>query len=187
MRPLALIVAMARDDVIGQNGRLPWRLPDELAHFKATTLGHCLILGRKTWESLPGALPGRTSIVVTRREDYSADRAGRGGRADSADSAHRADPADGVEVASSVEGAIARARELGDEEPIVAGGAEIYTRALPMVTRIWLTRVHADVRGDVHFPEWNAEDWLLIDSRDHAADPRHAHAFTIEQWQRRDR
>ena len=169
MRPLALIVAMARDGVIGQDGRLPWRLPDELAHFKATTLGHCLILGRKTWESLPGALPGRTAIVVTRRTDYLADRAGR------------------AEVASSVEGAIARARELGDEEPIVAGGAEIYARALPMVTRIWLTRVHADIQGDVHFPEWNAEEWLLIDSRDHAADRRHAHAFTIEQWQLRAR
>ena len=100
MEPLAVIAAIARNGVIGRDGDLPWRLPDDLKHFKATTLGHCLIVGRRTWESLPGALPGRTSIVVTRSRHYQAK---------------------GALVAHDVEGAIALARSRGDDEPCVAG------------------------------------------------------------------
>jgi dihydrofolate reductase len=163
VEPLAVIAAIARNGVIGRDGDLPWRLPDDLKHFKATTLGHCLILGRRTWESLPGALPGRTSIVVTRRRDYRAE---------------------GALVAHHLESAIALARRRDDDEPCVAGGAALYARALPIATRLWLTRVHADVEGDVHFPDWDPAEWVRVEAREHAADPRHAHAFTIEQWRR---
>ena len=145
---LGLIVAMARGGAIGRDGGLPWRLPDDLAHFKKTTLGHCLIMGRKTWESLPGALPGRTSIVVTRR----------GGQ-----------QFEGAEAASSVDAAVAIAAGLGDPEPIVAGGAEIYALALPRVARMWLTRVHAEVEGDTFFPEWG-RGGVGARLRDRAAD-----------------
>ena len=163
MEPLALIVAVAENGVIGRDGGMPWRLPDELRHFKRTTLGHCLIMGRKTWESLPGALPGRTSIVVTRSTDYRADEA---------------------LVANDLDGAIALARERGDDEPVVAGGRALYEQALPLATRVWRTVVHAAVDGDVHFPDWETRGWQRTSADEHPADDRHPHAFTIEGWVR---
>jgi len=165
---LALIAAVGRGGVIGREGDLPWRLPDELRHFKRTTTGHCLIVGRRTWESLPGTLPGRTPIVLTRDE--------------------RLAPRGDVAVARSLDEAIALAREQGDDEPIVGGGAAVYALALPRATRLWLTRVHADVAGDVRFPDWDAQrdGWQRVAAEPHAADERHAHAFTIEEWVRAD-
>ncbi len=163
MRGLAVIAAVARNGVIGREGDLPWRLPDDLKHFKATTIGHCLVMGRRTWDSLPGPLPGRTSIVVSR------------------DAGLRVD---GAEVVGSLEAAIARAAKRGDEEPIVAGGASLYALALPMATRVWLTSVHADVEGDVSFPAWSRDGWQQVEAREHPADERHAHAFCIEHWSR---
>lgn len=165
MSGLAVIAAVARTGVIGRDGGLPWRLPEDLKHFKATTLGHCLLLGRRTWESLPGPLPGRTSIVVTRNAGFRAD---------------------GARVASSLDEAVQLAGQQGDDEPVVAGGAEIYALALPVATRVWLTRVHADVEGDVVFPPWDRTGWQRVESRDHPADSRHDHAFTIEHWCRAD-
>jgi len=164
MRPLALIAAVARNGVIGRDGGLPWRLPDELKHFKATTLDHCLILGRRTWESLPGALPQRTVIVVSRNPAYRAE---------------------GALLADGLDAALLLAHARGDDEPRVAGGAELYAQALPRATRLWLTRVHANVEGDVRFPDWDESSWELAGSRDHAVDERHAYAFTIEEWRRR--
>ena len=161
MRSLALIAAVASNGVMGRGGALPWRLPDDLKHFKATTLGHCLLIGRKTWDSLPGPLPGRTSIVITRDRGFEAQ---------------------GARTAPSLEAALALAAELGDAEPVVAGGAEIYALALPLATRIWFTRVHAEVAGDVCFPPWDGAGWHRVESQEHAADARHAHAFTIEHW-----
>lgn len=159
----ALIVAVSRNGVIGRDGGMPWRLPDESRHFKRTTLGHCLIMGRKTWESLPGALPGRTSIVVTRSADYEAE---------------------GALVAASLEAALELATQQGDDEPFIAGGSALYEQALPTATRLWLTRVHADVDGDVHFPDWDPAQWKLTSSTEHATDDKHAHAFTVEEWVR---
>jgi dihydrofolate reductase len=161
---LGLVVAMTQNGVIGASGDLPWRLPDDLKHFKATTLGHCLIMGRKTWDSLPGALPGRTSIVVTRNPTLELD---------------------GAERSPSVPAAIALARGMGDSEPMIAGGAEIYALALPFVTHMWITRVLAEVDGDTVFPSWDPQGWESVSSERHAADLRHEHAFTIEEWRLR--
>ena len=161
---LGLIAAIARNGVIGWRGGLPWRLPDDLRHFKRTTLGHCLILGRATWESLPGALPGRTSIVVSRRSDFAPQ---------------------GAVAVDSFEAALAAARARGDAQPIVAGGAAIYALALPRATRMWLTRVDAEPEGDTWFPAWDEAAWQRVDREDHAADARHAHAFAIETWERK--
>jgi len=160
---LGLIAAVARNGVIGREGALPWRLPADLRHFKRTTLGHCLILGRRTWESLPGPLPGRTTIVVTRNRDYAAE---------------------GTRIAHSFERALELAREAGDVGPIAGGGAEIYAAALPLARTVWLTRVHADVPGDAWFPGWERRGWTLREAIDHPADDRHAHPFTIETWER---
>lgn len=177
---LALIAAVAENGVIGRGGDLPWRLPDDLRHFKRTTLGHCLIMGRKTWSSLPGPLPGRTSIVLSH------------------DSSLRAE---GAHVAGNLDEAIAIAAEAGDREPIVAGGAALYALALPHATRFWLTRVAARIEGDVAFPEWKSwqqdegndgppaarSGWRLLTAEPHRSDERHPYAFTIEHWLRHDR
>jgi dihydrofolate reductase len=164
---LALIAAVARNGVIGADGDLPWRLPDDLRHFKRTTLDHCLILGRKTFDSLPGALPGRTLIVLSRTLNE--------------------DEAKDAVVVRDLDAALAAAASRDDPEPRVAGGAEIYALALPRATRLWLTRVDADVEGDVFFPAWDesGESWERVRCEPHERDERHAHAFAIEEWVRR--
>ena len=160
---LCVIAAVARNGVIGRDGRLPWHLPGDLAHFKRTTLGHCLVMGRRTWESLPGALPGRRSVVVSRNAAYRAD---------------------GAVVVGDLDAALAEAARLACERVLVAGGAELYAQALPRAERLWLTRVDADVEGDVRFPAWDPTGWQLVASRSHAADERNALPFTIEEWVR---
>ena len=120
-----MVVAMTYDGVIGNNGALPWRIPQDLAHFKSVTMGHAVIMGRRTHESIGRPLPGRRNIVVTRTCSALA----------------------GCEVAGSLDEAIALARQ-SDELPFIIGGARIYTEAMPLVTRIFLTRVRAAFDGD---------------------------------------
>ncbi|MBW2268916.1 MAG: dihydrofolate reductase [Deltaproteobacteria bacterium] len=160
---LGLIAAVARNGVIGRDGGLPWRLPEDLKHFQRTTLGNCLIMGRMTWESLPAALPGRRCVVVSR------DRAYR---------------AEGAEVVANLDAALTAAHAVPGERAIVAGGAQIYALALPRAQRMWLTRVDAEVEGDVLFPAWGAAEWERVAAVECAADARHAHAFCIEEWVR---
>ena len=128
LAPLALVVAIGDGGVIGKNGELPWRLSEDMRHFKATTMGHAIIMGRKTHASIGRALAGRRNIVISRT----------------------ADGFDGCEVARSLEEAIALARTT-DEEPRIIGGAQIYEEALPLVTRIFLTEVHRKLEGDAFF------------------------------------
>lgn len=131
MPPLGMIVAMARDRVIGREGGLPWHVPEDLKHFRRVTTGHAVIMGRATWESIGRPLPGRRMIVVSRREAYAPE---------------------GVEVFATLDAAIAAARTT-DPMPIVIGGAQIYAAALPYVTKIWLTELDRDVDGDARLPE----------------------------------
>ena len=135
MEPLALIVAVARGGVIGRDGALPWHLPEDLEHFKKTTRGHTIIMGRRTHESIGRALSGRRNIVVTR-------------------SAPAAFP--GCETAQSLREAIAMARRT-DECPFVIGGASLYEQALPLATELHLTTIDRDVEGDTYFPMELAE------------------------------
>jgi dihydrofolate reductase len=128
LAPLALVVAIADGGVIGKDGTLPWRLPEDLQHFKATTMGHAIIMGRKTHASIGRPLAGRRNIVVSRT----------------------ADAFEGCEVARGLEEAIALARTT-DEEPRIIGGAAIYEAALPVATRIFLTEVHRKIEGDTFF------------------------------------
>ncbi|MBX3206981.1 MAG: dihydrofolate reductase [Labilithrix sp.] len=125
---LALVVAIADGGVIGKDGALPWRIPEDLQHFKAATMGHAIIMGRKTHASIGRPLAGRRNIVVSRT----------------------ADSFDGCELARSLEEAIALARTT-DEEPRIIGGARIYEEALPLATRVFLTEVHRKVDGDAFF------------------------------------
>lgn len=160
---IALIAAVARNGVIGRGGALPWRLPDELGWFKERTLGKPVIMGRRTWESLRGALPGRLNVVVTRNENY---------------------VARGALVAASLDDALARC--AGAEEAVVIGGRDLYEAALPRADRLYLTHVEAEVDGDTRFPEVDLEQWIAVESRAHAADERHAFAFRMVVYERRD-
>ena len=160
---VSLIAALADNGVIGKGGALPWHLPADLGRFKRLTMGHHLILGRKTFDSIGRALPGRHMVVLSRGRPRL--------------------PA-GVRRAASLETALERARAAGDDEAFVAGGAEIYRLALPLADRLYLTRVHAEVAGDVWFPDVEWSRWQRLESEDHAADERHEWPFTVEVWAR---
>ena len=161
---VSLIVAMSSNRVIGRDGDLPWHLPADLRHFKKTTMGHHLIIGRATWDEVGKPLPGRTMVVVTRNRGFSAD---------------------GVLIAHSVEEALALVRD--DNEPFIGGGAEIYRQALvaDVVERLYITRVHAHVDGDTFFPPIDLDQWLLADRVDHPADEKNEHSYTFERYDRR--
>lgn len=160
---VTLIAAMTRERTIGREGRMPWRLPGDLAHFKRTTMGHGLVLGRKTWEAT-GALPGRHTVVVTRRRGYRAD---------------------GALVSHDLHGAIARAaRESGRGEVFVGGGEEIFRQSLPLARRAVLTRIDADIEGDTHFPELRQGEWRRVSFEEHPAAGRDPYAWTVEEWER---
>lgn len=165
---LSLIVAQARNRVIGADGALPWRLKDDMAFFKATTMGAPVIMGRKTWESFPKRpLPGRENIVLTRDWDYDAAAA---------------------RVYSSFPAAVNAARAIaareGKSEAFVIGGAEIYAAALPLADRIYLTEVDAEVAGDTLFPRLASGEWQVRDIASHPAGEGNDHAFTIRQLDR---
>jgi dihydrofolate reductase len=145
---LSLIVAMARNRVIGRDGKLPWHLSADLKRFRALTMGHHIIMGRKTWESIGRPLPGRTSIVVTRNPSY---------------------VAAGATAVSSLAAALAAARE--DTEVFVIGGAEVYRDALPLADRIYLTQLQADYAGDVYFPLLLPAQWRAGERERHNAEP----------------
>jgi dihydrofolate reductase len=137
--PLALIAAVARNGVIGAGNTLPWRLPEDLRRFKALTLGHAVIMGRRTWDSLGKALPGRQNIVVTRRRDF---------------------VAPGAESCASLPAALALVRDTPPAWCI--GGGELFREALPLAARIELTSIDADIAGNTFFPPVDWSQWREI-------------------------
>ncbi len=163
MSTVSIIVAAAANGVIGRDGGLPWRLPADLGHFKRTTMGHHLVVGRRTWEEVGRPLPGRTMVVVTR------------------------DPAlriPEVVVVNSLQEAVAVAVGAGDDEVFVAGGGEIYRQAMALADRVYLTRIHADVEGDTTFPELDGEAWRLVSREDHEADERNPYPYSFLVYER---
>lgn len=162
---LSLIVAVAENGVIGREGDLPWRLSDDLRRFKKLTMGHAILMGRKTWESIGRPLPGRQSLVISRQEDYQTEY-------------------EKVLVASSVEQALAMAGDCAKDQVFVIGGAQVYAMTLPHADRLLFTRVHAEVEGDVFFPEVDWDRWQLVEEAKHEADDRNDHAFTFQVYQR---
>lgn len=152
---------MAENRVIGRDNTLPWHLPADFKRFKALTTGHTLIMGRKTFDSIGKALPGRRTIVLTRARDW-----------------QKA----GVDVVHDLETAIRRAGT--DPEVFVAGGADIYRQALPRADRIYLTVVHAEVPGDTQFPEIDPHAWTLVAEEHHPSDDRNAFSFTFRRYER---
>lgn len=140
---LSLIVAMDEQRGIGHHGKLPWRLSTDQKRFKAITMGHHLIMGRKTFETIGRPLPGRTMIILTRNSAYHVD---------------------GCLVEKTLESALKLAKDHGETEVFVIGGGEIYAQALPQADRIYLTLVHTQVPADVFFPEVNAAAWRVIET-----------------------
>jgi dihydrofolate reductase len=160
---VSVIVAMAQNGVIGRDNSLPWRLPEDLKRFRAFTLGKPILMGRKTFESLGRPLPERTNLVLTRDRSWFAH---------------------GVIVVHSVEEALAQA---GSSEELVAiGGAEIYRLVLPFARRIYLTHVHADVPGDITFPEFDPTQWADVECSSQPADEEHAYPLTFVTLERRN-
>jgi dihydrofolate reductase len=141
--PLTFIVAVAHNGVIGKDGKLPWKLPEDLAFFRASTIGHAIIMGRRTWDEHGAPFDGRRNIVVSRSGDVSG--AGR-------------------EVAPTIEDAIALARAT-DPDPIVLGGAQIFRAAMPYATRILMTELDFDADGDTYWPGFDPAQWHITASR----------------------
>jgi dihydrofolate reductase len=159
---LALVAALDRRGAIGRGNELPWHLPDDLKRFKSLTLGHPVLMGRRTAESIGRALPGRRNLVMTRGA---------------------AAPFDGQEAVASLD---AVHGSVGAQDPLfVIGGAEIYALALPLAARMHLTHVDTEVDGaDAFFPRFDARDWHVGARRSHPADARHAHAFEFVDYLR---
>jgi dihydrofolate reductase len=157
---ISLVVAFDRSKVIGKNGALPWRLPDDMKHVRELTLGKPLIMGRRTYESIGRPLPGRTSIVLTRDPEFRPD---------------------GVRVARTPDEALALAGDA--PEAIVFGGAEVYRRFLPLAERIYLTRIDADIGGDTYF-DFAEADWRVLENVPHPADERHPYPFSFQTLER---
>jgi dihydrofolate reductase len=152
---------MADNGVIGRANGLPWRLPDDLKRFKAFTMGHALLMGRRTYDSIGRALPGRLNLVLTRNPGWRAP---------------------GCEPVSSLDAARKRA---GDLTLFVIGGAEVFALSWPIVGRLELTEVHADVGGDTFLEGFERDAWREVAREPHAADARHAHAFDFVTLLRR--
>ena len=159
---LSIIVAASANNVIGVDGGLPWRLPDDLKMFKKITMGKPMIMGRATYDSIGRALPGRKSIVLTRRKGFEAE---------------------GCEVAGSIEEAMAAAGDVG--EVMIIGGGDIYRQFLPLCDRIYLTRVHAELAGDTRFPDLDMAEWTVTDVKEYPAGEGREYGFTMEVLQRR--
>lgn len=146
---IALIVAMADNHVIGNDGDLPWRIPADLKHFKATTMGKPIVMGRKTFDSIRKPLPGRANVVVTRSDESFPD---------------------GVDVAGNIDAALAiaqqRATEADADEIMIIGGATLYEATLPRAERLYLTEVHQTVAGDTYFPAFDRDEWREVERED---------------------
>ncbi|MDH3979636.1 MAG: type 3 dihydrofolate reductase [Gammaproteobacteria bacterium] len=158
---ISIIVAMAANRVIGHENRLPWHLPADLQHFKQITMGKPILMGRKTYESIGRPLPGRTNIVITRDESYTAE---------------------GCMVVHSMEEAMQAAGD--SDEVMVIGGAEFYQQVLPQADVLYLTLVEGEFEGDAFFPEINEDEWREVERSDFGSDEKNPHAYSFVRMDR---
>ena len=159
-KTITLVAAMATNRAIGLDGQMPWHLPRELKHFKETTMGKPIVMGRKTFESIGRALPGRQNLVVTRNSQFDAP---------------------GCDMAGSLEEAVELA--VG-EEVMIIGGGQLYAEALPLADRMVLTLVDSMPEADTWFPRWDDADWNEVACRDEAPDDRNPHAYRVIEIER---
>jgi len=159
---ITIIAAASENNVIGNENKLIWHLSDDLKHFKELTKGHCVIMGRKTFESMPKALPNRTNIVITRKHDYTAKD---------------------IIVVNSVHEALEKASE--DKQPFIIGGGEIYSQSINLADRIELTRVHTEVKGDAFFPKIDYKLWEEVSRERRSKDENHKFDFTFIRYNKK--
>lgn len=165
---ISLIVAMDENGLIGANGGMPWHLPNDLRHFKRTTMGKPLFMGRRTHESIGRALPGRENLVLSRDETYQAK---------------------GCHTVTSFQAAqdlVRRQSGKSAQEMVVIGGAQVYTLALPEAHHMYLTRVHGAFTGDTWFPDFDAGQWQQVSCERHPADDKNPHAHSFIELRRQD-
>jgi dihydrofolate reductase len=161
---LSIIAALSSNNVIGRNNQVPWHLSTDLKRFKSLTMGHHLLMGRKTFDSIGKPLPGRTTVVITRSADFAAE---------------------GVTVVHSLEDGIRLAASAGDSEPFIAGGGEIYELSIHRADTMYLTRVHVEVEGDAYFPDFDdVSEWKLVDSEHFEAGEKNQFPFSFLTYQR---
>jgi dihydrofolate reductase len=161
---ISLIVAMDQNRGIGKDNGIPWRLCADLKNFKTLTMGHTLIVGRKTAESIGRPLPGRDGVLITRTWDFALS---------------------GWKTVHSLDAALTYARQRDETEAFIGGGAQIYAQSLPRADRIYLTRVHATVEADTFFPPLDETNWQVIETWEHPADERNEFAFTYQALEKR--
>ena len=159
---VSIIAAMDRNRLIGSNNQLPWHLPADLGHFKQVTMGKPIIMGRKTYESIGRALPGRTNIVLTRSSDFNAE---------------------GVLTANTLEQALDYVS--AEDEVMIIGGSAIYELTLPRADRLYLTYVENSFEGDAWFPDFDLEQWHIIASEEHSADEKNSSAYRFVTYARK--
>jgi dihydrofolate reductase len=158
---LSIIVAVSENNAIGKDNKLLWHLPADLKRLKAITMGHYLIMGRKTFDSLGRPLPGRPHVVISRNKDLKLE---------------------GATVVGTLDEALALAKD--DPEPFIFGGGDIFKMAMPLVQKIYLTRVHKHFEGDAYFPELDAKEWHLTDKQDFEPDEKNTLPYSYEEYRR---
>lgn len=158
---ISAICAMSENRVIGNHNQLPWHLPADLKHFKNITMGHPIIMGRKTYESIGRPLPGRLNIIITRDKNYQAP---------------------GCTVVNSIEDALSITQE--NDEIFIIGGASLYQSMLPFTQRLYLTLIHQEIEGDAYFPELNMNDWVEIERNTHLAEDAHSYSYSFLVFER---
>lgn len=161
---ITMIGAMARNRVIGADNAMPWHLPAEMGHFRRSTIGRTVLMGRKTFESLGRPLKDRRNVILTRNVDYAPD---------------------GCEIVHSLEEALARYTAAKEDELVIMGGAEIYKQFLPHADKLLLTEVDTVIEGDAYFPEFDLQDWTLINSEPFPKDEKNSYDFQIQTYVRK--
>jgi dihydrofolate reductase len=164
---VSLIAAVSKNNVIGKNNDLPWHLPNDMKYFMQTTKGHCVLMGRKNYESLPEKfrpLPNRTNILITRQADFDAP---------------------GCAIFNKIEQGIAYAKEKGETELFIIGGAEIYSATLPIADKLYLTEINATIEGDTFFPQIDKTKWRETSRTLNNADDKHKFMFDFVVYEKK--
>lgn len=161
---ISLLVAADEKNVIGKDNKLPWHLPNDLRYFKNKTWGMPILMGRKTFESIGKALPGRKTIVITRNKDWQHD---------------------GIDIVHSLQAAISKAADYGANEIFIIGGAEIFQTSFQQADRIYFTRIHHSFDGDVFFPAINETDWKMVWNKEGVKDEKNNYSHTFQIWEKK--
>jgi len=161
---LSILVILSTNNVIGRDNKLPWHMPADLKRFKNLTMGHHILMGRRTFDEIKKPLPGRVNVVITRDPQFAPE---------------------GVAIARSIDEAISKAEAAGDLEIFLIGGGEIFKQVIHIADRMYITRIHAEIDGDTYFPEFDdVNEWKLIDAEHFEADEKNAYPYSFLTYTR---